>query len=223
MDPQFETILRDEGSSFRSIRFSCANFSDDHNWHYHPELELTWIMRSEGTRFVGDSIHHFRPGDLVLIGPDLPHCWHNDHIAKDDSDHPELAVLQFKLDCFGRDFLDLPEAQSICRLIDRSRTGLYVPGNTAKQVQRVMQALLLESGMDRLTSLLKILSVLADSKELKTLASPDYHIDNDINETNRRRIHSWFEEIPIENQPNRNSKLDGPLSPLVPPNVADSR
>jgi len=34
---------------------------------------------------------------------------------------------------------------------------------------------------------------------------------------------TWFEEVTVEIQPNRNSKLDGPPSPISPSNIAESR
>jgi hypothetical protein len=50
MDPHFEEVQSDEGSSLRCLYFSCEKFADDHTWHYHPEFELSWITRSTGTR-----------------------------------------------------------------------------------------------------------------------------------------------------------------------------
>ena len=50
----------------------------DSTWHYHPEYELLYISKSTGIRFVGDSVSHFSPGDLVLVGSNLPHLWRND-------------------------------------------------------------------------------------------------------------------------------------------------
>jgi hypothetical protein len=34
---------------------------------------------------------------------------------------------------------------------------------------------------------------------------------------------TWFEEVEVENQSNRNSKLDGPPSPNLPPSAAGNR
>ena len=45
----------------------------DAAWHYHSQYELLYITKSTGIRFVGDSVTHFEAGDLVLVGPYLPH------------------------------------------------------------------------------------------------------------------------------------------------------
>ena len=65
MEPQLENVQTDSESSLCSLWFACASLAADHTWHYHPEFELTWVVRSEGTRFVGDSIEQYRPNDLL--------------------------------------------------------------------------------------------------------------------------------------------------------------
>jgi hypothetical protein len=47
-------------------------------WHYHSEYELVLVNKSTGVRQVGDHIGYFMEGDLVLMGPSLPHLWTND-------------------------------------------------------------------------------------------------------------------------------------------------
>ena len=44
-------------------------------WHHHPEFELTLTLNSRGERFIGDHVGSYEPGDLVLVGPNLPHSW----------------------------------------------------------------------------------------------------------------------------------------------------
>jgi AraC-like DNA-binding protein len=187
MEPKFETVQVDAASSFRSMWFSCASFAEDHTWHYHPEFELTWIVKSHGTRFVGDNIEAYRAGDLVLIGPNLPHCWHDERA--EDSDAPEAVVIQFRPEIFGRDLLDLPEFEPVKRVFRASKCGLHLEGEAAARVQAQMRALFEKSGIARLIGLLDILRVLSESRaSSRHLASEDYHITNDITEVNRQRI-----------------------------------
>ncbi len=188
MDPKFETIASDTNSSFRCLRFSCPSFAEDHTWHYHPEYELTWIVKSSGTRFVGDNIELFSPGDLVLVGPNLPHCWHNDVIPQNNGSNTITMVVQFRKDFLGRDFLELPESLPIKYLLERATNGLAIENNAASQVRSLLEDMNNENSLDRTIILLQILNILANTKDLRSLASDDYHLENDINSQNRSRI-----------------------------------
>src|SRR3712207_121440 len=47
-------------------------------WNYHPEFEVHLIQKGTGRFVVGDHIGAFRPGQLVLVGSNLPHHWISD-------------------------------------------------------------------------------------------------------------------------------------------------
>jgi AraC-like DNA-binding protein len=62
------------------------------NWHYHPEFELTLTLNSVGDRFVGDHIEHYGDGDLVLVGPNLPHAWQSRSRLCETQPHRALVI-----------------------------------------------------------------------------------------------------------------------------------
>ncbi len=189
MKANFESVQPDAGSSFRSMQLTCASFGDDHGWHYHPEFELTWIVRGAGTRFIGDSIVPFRAGDLVLIGPNVPHCYQHEPPAVDSDRGRDLITLQFRPEAFGADFLGLPETRQIRQLLHSSKRGLQVQGETSSKVRELMRLTLKKRGIARLMCLLEILQALTDGwRDLQCLASADGHIDEDITEIHRGRI-----------------------------------
>jgi mannose-6-phosphate isomerase-like protein (cupin superfamily) len=73
MKPLFQKVPVKLESSF-SVRHDVRpNFGGI--WHYHPELELHYIIRGEGVRFIGDNISNFSHGEIVLVGENLPHTW----------------------------------------------------------------------------------------------------------------------------------------------------
>ncbi|MET0244316.1 MAG: AraC family transcriptional regulator [Flavitalea sp.] len=119
MRPYFESVSKGTERSFVVRKFNEPKFSAP--YHYHPEFELTYILRGNGTRFIGNMMQDYAPGDLVLIGPNLPHCWKT-------NDSPDTAsvsiVVHFMEDFMGADFLGRPELQRIRQLLNRSSAGI---------------------------------------------------------------------------------------------------
>ena len=79
---------RDLGILFRDVSANGLGYP----WHFHPELELTHIVRGSGLRYVGDSIEPFADGDLCLIGGETPHCWLTE---LGFTGHAHARVIQF--------------------------------------------------------------------------------------------------------------------------------
>jgi AraC-like DNA-binding protein len=174
MDPQFEAIELEGDSVIKTFGVQCAVLQQDHVWHYHPECELTYILRGEGTRFIGDSVQHFGPGDLIFSGPNLPHCWVNDEVDDTDPERNELLVLQFKPDCLGPDFLISPDAHSLLELIEFGKRGLKFSGPVVAEVATALKNLQDEAGLTRLTSFVHLLDLLVQADEVEELTSELY-------------------------------------------------
>lgn len=164
-----EQVVVEPAASFAVRRHRLPAFEAP--WHYHPEYELTLIVASSGTRLVGDSIEPFAAGDLVLIGPNLPHCWHN---PPDTRQPAESIVIQFREECLGREFFQRPELAAVRRLLGQTRRALQVTGQTRTQVAQAMVALVHAEGVARVIGLLALLDQLAASRELRPLASAAY-------------------------------------------------
>src|SRR5690606_26991619 len=145
-------------------------------WHYHPEYEFVLINKSTGRRMVGDHIGYFGEGDLVFMGPSLPHVWVNDQsfVHSQTRDGADAVVVHFVEDFIGNNFLCLPELEPLKKVLNLSKRGLAITGKTKKEINFRMNQMKNESGIRRLSSLFTIFDILADSHELEPLASPSY-------------------------------------------------
>lgn len=154
--------------------------------HFHPELELTCIIESHGTRFVGDSVENFDAGDLVLVGAYVPHCWknHPDYFKSDSKLQAIAIVAQFTEDFAGRLF-QIPEMTEIKNLFDKAKYGLKITGKTKEEIVRMMLALAELSGFEKVRQLLEILNVLSNSKELTSLSREIHNLRTITEETAR--------------------------------------
>jgi hypothetical protein len=107
-EPQFQKILLSEESSFSCKRLDLPYFDGD--YHYHPEYELKFIIRSRGKRFLGDNVESFQEGDLVLVGPNIPHYWKNDlEYYYPNSLCSSAIIILFSEAFLGDSFFSLPE------------------------------------------------------------------------------------------------------------------
>ncbi|TYA84347.1 AraC family transcriptional regulator [Seonamhaeicola marinus] len=141
-------------------------------WHYHSELELVVILKSEGTCFVGDSIENFEVNNVVLIGENLPHMWlNNESYFKNDSIQTAKAIaIHFKKDYLGRPFFETPEMIHIFKLFDRAKLGIKFL-NIDKTIISEIQSMIQLKGFEKTIAFLVILNKLAKHKNIKQLSS----------------------------------------------------
>jgi AraC-like DNA-binding protein len=142
------------------------------NWHYHPEIELTLITCGSGTRLVGDHSGDYKPGDLVLLGPNLPHTWFSRKTGRTAATN-EAIVVQFLESAFPRSLLELPEFESIRTLLLRSAMGVRFSSKTADRLEKQLRALTKADGMDAWLKLVRILHELSQA-DAETLVEPSY-------------------------------------------------
>ena len=156
-------------------------------WHYHPEIELHYIVRGEGVRFIGDNISNFSAGEMILLGENLPHTWRcrEEYFREDSGLEVEALVLHFLPDCLGSDFLSLPEAHLISKLFETAKRGLVIEGATKTQLARLMHSALTATYLDRLITLLSMLQILAEDEAMKTIASAHASYPSNASETKR--------------------------------------
>ena len=144
-------------------------------WHYHQELELIYIKRSTGTKFIGDSIERFSAGDLVLVGSCLPHLWLNDKAYFERKDLvSEALVIHFHPHCFGEGFFNIPEMHKILKVIEDAKVGIRVDGTSKKKIIERMEKIFFESDFDKVISLLNIMKLIEAEPDKTSLSSHSF-------------------------------------------------
>lgn len=142
-------------------------------WHYHPELELHYVVRGEGVRFIGDNISNFSSGEIILMGENLPHTFRcsDKYYQQNQELEVEAIVIQFLPDCLGKDLFTLPEAYLIPKLFEKAKKGMVLTGETREQIAELMKKAATASHMDRLILLLSMLSILSETSEFAPITS----------------------------------------------------
>jgi AraC-like DNA-binding protein len=167
--PVLERVPHREWESFHCEELHGPDYGT--RWHFHPEYQLTLAIRSRGHRVVGDHIGALADGDIVLIGANLPHIWHQE---PGDPQGVHAIIVRFDQSAIGDTLMGKPEMEPVVRLLRRAGRGLQLNGRTRTEVEERMIALASAHGLTRFVGLLGILDVLSRSKDLHPLASPGY-------------------------------------------------
>ena len=161
MKPIFKKVDSKSEGAFVARIDQFAQFYN--KWHFHPELELTHIVKGRGTRFVGDNIEFFQDGDLILVGSNLPHVWKNQN---KESELSVARVVQFLPNFMGEDILKLVEFKNIQKLLIKSSFGLKIEGEVKVLILGFLNKLFkTEDPLERIILIIKMLDCLGTSDE----------------------------------------------------------
>jgi AraC-like DNA-binding protein/mannose-6-phosphate isomerase-like protein (cupin superfamily) len=185
MKAQYEKIERQEFQSFKAYAYEKAEF--DTPWHYHPEFELTYILAGRGIRYVGNGFEYFEEDDLVLLGPNLPHCWKNTGKQKGKS---SAIVVHWDNNLLGN---NNREYNAIAGLFSKAQQGIkYLPGFSTKIRERLL-AMLEQPPFERLITLLSILNDLAAKGKGQVLST--IAVDASTRNYDHQRINTVYQFV----------------------------
>ena len=172
-DANLELIKPKFGTSFELKHFVDGNQNEKATfWHFHPELELVYVKGGRGVRHVGHHMSHYKNGDLVLIGSNLPHSGFTDR----NTGHESEVVIQFKEDFLGSEFFKAPPFKPIENLFLQSLDGISFHGNTKKEIGDRMEQLSQLSPYESTMALIGILYDLTGSTEKTTLRGSGFTV-----------------------------------------------
>jgi len=194
---KIEKIRPMEGSSFFMSYNKAPLLCHLDFWHFHPEFEIVYVPHGKGRRFVGHKISRYDDGDLILLGPNIPHNAFNFGF---ESAGYEEYVIQFKSSKIEEMADTFPEFSRIAKLLDNARTGISVNGEGRHRIGDLIKKMFeLPSSFQRLIQLfiiLKEMSLLSGYEDLEASKFLS------INSVHAKRIGRVYELIQQEYQNN---------------------
>lgn len=140
--------------------------------HFHPEFQITYIRKSHGFLFVADKLYEFFPGNVFLIGPNIPHVFRNDdgYYLESEGENGVSAVSMFFTEkSFGQLF-SMPEADEIKKLLNTSVFGIKLEDCLEQEVAVKIDKIAKEKGFERVLDLLSVLHIVASSRNFEVIS-----------------------------------------------------
>ncbi|MBX2926907.1 MAG: helix-turn-helix domain-containing protein [Saprospiraceae bacterium] len=199
------------GNSFTVRKFTDINYLGKPYWHFHPEYEIVYISNGHGKRHIGEHISYYEHGDLIFLGPNMPHFGFSEELY---DEHVEV-VVQMREDFLGREFLDKPELAAIKQLFERSHRGVTFHGEAKHRIGEELMQMVEYNGFERLVRLLRILQSMAQASDYTLLNAGGFAVEVGAQDHERMRTIYAF----VDAHYNRHITLDevaGEINMTVP-------
>ncbi|MDD4429094.1 MAG: AraC family transcriptional regulator [Paludibacter sp.] len=158
--------------------------------HFHDEYEIVYILKSNGTRFVGNSIQPYSDEDLVLLGSSVPHMYRSDpkYYKSDSVLRVHAITIQLSKKFFSYSMNEYPELNGIRNLLSTAKRGIYFDKKANQRIRtKIIRALSLK-GLPLLLECIQILFMMSNSIHITLLNQEDSESTSEFIEADTRLI-----------------------------------
>lgn len=157
-------VPRPENTSF-TFDDVCLAPGEQIGLHEQATWELSYIIVGSGMRLIGDRTEPFGSGEVVIVPPEIPHCWYFENDVTDAQGRIANITITF-----GREFLDnccvaFPELLECTEKLKRKRDAVKFGKEKSAAIASVLEEMRPLGRAERIPLMIKLLLILAGSKE----------------------------------------------------------
>ncbi len=138
--------------------------------HQHPEVQLTQIFKGEGNLIVGDYIGRFKPGDMFLLGSDIPHVFRNDDAYYIDSNQKRAfsESIFYDIKIFRDHLSNIDEFKDLLDFLE-NLNGCYKVNDQHQFISKRIVGMSSTKGLKRLIASIEVLQYIMTEPVLERL------------------------------------------------------
>lgn len=150
--------------------------------HKHVEFEMMLFTKGHGKQFIGEGVSDFRPGDIALIGSNVPHLHLCDskltsslHDKEDGREPCAGEAIQFRPELFPANMQEIPDYRHICDLLRKSQYGIrFYDKGIFEEMRDMISEFDKAEYTTRIVCLLRMLEKLYECKHTELLSDTAY-------------------------------------------------
>lgn len=164
--------------------------------HRHEEVQITWIQRGAGALLIGEQLHEFQAGDVLMFSANLPHLFKNDL--------QENGIIALSL-FFRKDAVlwQLPELQQVKQFLDERQGAFRVKEQVQPEIQSILQAIEDQPAALRLSLFIALMQRLIRDVELELIGQTTVPLVSDqeglrINTVLQYAMHHYDRKLTLD-------------------------
>lgn len=138
--------------------------------HTQNTWEIVHISEGRGQRTIGDKTEPFMEGDLVVVPPGVPHCWHFDPVVDGKDGKVANIAVMVNQDWLARVLQHFPAAEMTILPFLKGISAFVVRGDTRERIAAILKQCVEDDESLRPLRIIECLLVLARSTDMVPIA-----------------------------------------------------
>lgn len=143
---------------FDHVHIRCEN---QISLHQQDSWELSYVITGKGVRVIGDTIEHFSAGEVILIPPNIPHCWSFDETVFDKEGKIENITIVFTEKLLEGLEAVFTELSGTVLKIRQNKNAISFSGEVLVKLQKMMRLMIAQAKTEKISSLIAVLGLIA--------------------------------------------------------------
>lgn len=165
IDPEFG----EKTFFFEHVHIACVN---QLSLHQQDSWELSYIITGRGLRMIGDMTEPFLEGEIVLIPPNIPHCWSFDESVYDKYGKIENITVVFTNELLFRCEELFEELKPTVSKLRQTSNAISFSGQTLGKLQQILLQMKSEPVYEQIASLMRLIGLIAHPDESNVVGHP---------------------------------------------------
>ncbi|WP_293740791.1 AraC family transcriptional regulator [uncultured Parabacteroides sp.] len=128
--------------------------------HRQSSWELTFIVIGSGIKLIGDTTEPFQSGEVVIIPPDIPHCWYFNGNNTNTEGKIVNITLSFTNEFLDRCSLSFPELHRYIEDLKKNQEALKYNRSQSVTIASILKSMYKQNEVERLSSIIRLLAIL---------------------------------------------------------------
>lgn len=140
--------------------------------HRHNEVQLTWIIKGEGTLVANNNMHHFEENEIYWISANQPHLFKSDDNCFTETKNSNVHTLTIFFNTASQlgSFFDIPEVTHLKEFIAKQNCGFKIPAEMVKALSEKMLQVQQNAGVEQFLYFLDMLKIIASIEKTESLS-----------------------------------------------------
>ena len=156
--------------------------------HQHEEIQVSYMVEGYGKLLVNDNVFSYRPGDLFVLGGEMPHLFRSEPRAEEVSHMISFFLTE---DAFGEEFFRKKEVSALKPFFKKSQQGVLLRADQHDQAGNFLR-LPEQDQFVQFIEVLKIMYALSDSNG-EVLSS--FRYNKGISDADGERLQVVFDQV----------------------------